>query len=194
MTDPFGLLVGRSATTLEAPGPTPEQIEQLLQAATTVPDHGKLFPFRFAVVEPDGRHAFGQALAAVAREHSPSASDSSLEKMSAKAFRSPASIVLIASPKPGKIETWEQHATAACAGFAIVLAARALGIGAVWKSVPFTRGTALAELFAMSETEQMFGWIHLGTSTKVATPRARVDVAALTVVIDGSGRRPYRAS
>ncbi len=192
MTDPFELLVGRSASTLEAPGPTSEQFERLLQAATMVPDHGKLLPFRLAVVEPEGRAAFGSALAAAAREHAPSASESALEKMSAKAFRSPASIVLIASPKPGKIETWEQHATAACAGYAIVLAARAMSIGAVWKSVPFTRGKALAELFAMSDAEQMFGWIHLGTSTKESAPRAAVDVAPMTIVIDGAGRRPYR--
>ncbi|NVB82374.1 MAG: nitroreductase [Kofleriaceae bacterium] len=183
------MLSRRSAGTLGAPGPTREQLERMLLAAGTVPDHGRLRPFRFAVIEAEGRAAFGDALARAAAERKPDMSEAAREGVRAKAFRSPTIIVLIASPKPGKIERWEQQATAACAGYAIVLAAHALGVGAVWKSVPFTRGQALTELFGLGEAEEMLGFIHLGTPTAAEEPAARpaIDLSALTIVIDSNG-------
>ena len=188
------ILARRSVSALVEPGPTHEQLERMLQAATTVPDHGKLRPYRFALIEGDGRAAFGDALASVAAERKPGIPQGALDKTRDKAFRSPTIIAIIASPKPGKIEVWEQHATAASAGYAIVLAAHALGVGAVWKSVPFTRGRALAELFQMSETEEMLGFIHLGTVDTSDTPEARetVDLASLTTLLDGRGARPFQ--
>jgi nitroreductase len=188
------LLSRRSAGALVEPGPTRDQLDQLLLAAGTVPDHGRLRPFRFAVIEGDGRAAFGDALAQAAAERKPEMSDAARDGVRAKAFRSPTIIALIASPKPGKIEAWEQRATAACAGYAIVLAAHALGVGAVWKSVPFTRGRALAELFSLGDTEEMLGFIHLGTAPAAEPPAARpsLDLPSVAIVIDGSGAAPYR--
>jgi nitroreductase len=187
------ILSRRSATKLGPPGPTDSDLARILSAAATVPDHGQLQPFRFVVVSGDGRATFGAALAKAAKKRKPELSDAALEGVSAKALRSPALIVLIASPKPGKIEAWEQLATAACAGYAIVLAAHALGIGAVWKSVPFTRGKGLKKLLGLGPGEEMLGWIHLGTPTKTAEPiRKKLDLAALTTVIDGEVPRPFR--
>lgn len=196
MTDVLDFMLSRrSAGTLGAPGPTREQLDRMLLATGTVPDHGRLRPFRFAVVDADGRAAFGDALARAAAERKPEMSEGAREGVRAKAFRSPTIIVLIASPKPGKIEKWEQHATAACAGFAIVLAAHALGVGAVWKSVPFTRGQALTELLGLGEAEEMLGFIHLGTPTGAEPPAARpaFELADVAIMIDGNGTSTYRS-
>lgn len=187
------LLNRRSADALVEPGPTRAQLDQMLLAAGTVPDHGQLRPYRFAVIEGEGRGAFGEALARVAAERKPEAPPGAFDKMRSKAFRSPTIIAVIASPKPGKIELWEQQATAACTGYAIILAAHALGVGAVWKSVPFTRGRALAELFSLAEGEQMLGWIHLGTVADAApATRPTLDLGAVAIQIDGSAAAPYR--
>jgi nitroreductase len=188
------LLSRRSASALGAPAPTRDQLDRILLAAGAVPDHGLLRPFRFVIVEGDGRLELGRGLAEAAAEHRPGIPEAKLEGIRAKALRSPTIIVLVASPKPGKVETWEQHATAACAGYAITLAAHALDVGAVWKSVPFTKGRALTEILGLAETEEMLGWIHLGTALKdeAAPPHAPLDLSELATVIDGSGRRPYR--
>lgn len=188
------LLSRRSATSLGLPGPTREELDQILRAAGAVPDHGLLRPFRFVIVEGEGRARFGDALAKTAAERQPAMPAALLEKVKAKAFRSPTIVVLIASPKPGKIDTWEQNATAACAGYALTLAAHALGVGAVWKSVPFTKGMALTETLGLESTEEMLGWIHLGKPSRddAPPPRAALDLAAMTTVLDGEGRRtPY---
>jgi hypothetical protein len=61
------------------------------------------------------------------------------------------------------------------------------------KSVPFTKGRALTETLGLAESEEMLGWIHLGTPTRDAAPepRATLDLAASATVLDGHGRRPY---
>jgi len=187
------LLARRSAGALVAPGPSRAQLDQMLAAACTVPDHGRLRPYRFTVIEGDGRAAFGDALAKCSAERRPDTSPDKLAAMRAKAFRSPTIIAIIASPKPGKIEVWEQHATAACAGYAITLAAHAMGVGAVWKSVPFTRGTALAQLFDLTEAEEVLGFIHLGTRTdEPLEPRPPIDPASVAVLLTGPAPTPYR--
>ena len=189
------LLSRRSSTALGAPGPTREELDQILRAAGAVPDHGLLRPFRFVLVEGDGRTELGNALAEAALERKPALTPAAQDAIRAKAFRSPTILVLVASPKPGKVEIWEQHATAACAGYAITLAAHALGVGAVWKSVPFTRGAALTAALGLTDTEEMLGWIHLGKPTRedAPPPRTPLDLTALVTVIDGSGRKPYRS-
>ena len=50
-----------SAAFLAAPGPTPEELDELLRLAARAPDHGKLFPWRFLILE-------GEAKAALVRE------------------------------------------------------------------------------------------------------------------------------
>jgi len=180
------LLSRRSASGLGGPALTRDELDRVLAVTASVPDHGALRPFRFAIIEGEGRKVFGEALAQTALERMPDMHPAKLDGMRQKAFRSPTSIVLIASPKPGKVETWEQHATAACAGYAITLGAHALGIGAVWKSVPFTKGAALTKLFGLSPTEEILGFIHLGRTSTDELPATRppIDLAACTMTID----------
>ena len=187
------ILARRSAPgTLVEPGPTHEQLAQMLATAATVPDHGRLLPYRFSVVEGEGRAAFGDALAKCQAERKPELPAAVFEKVRSKAFRSPTIIVVIASPKPGKVEVWEQKATAACTGYAITLAAHALGVGAVWKSVPFTRGAALAELFGLTEAEEVLGWIHLGTpSGEPLEKREGLNMDTHVTLLAGSTPSPF---
>ncbi len=43
------------ARDLILPAPTDEQLNDILQAAMSVPDHGELTPFRFLIIEGDAR-------------------------------------------------------------------------------------------------------------------------------------------
>jgi hypothetical protein len=62
----------------------------------------------------------------------------------------------------------------------------------VWKSVPFTRGKGLAELLGLLPSEEMLGWIHLGTATpEAAASRPPLDVSTIATVIDGGRPRPF---
>ena len=52
-----------SANSLGEPGPSQDEIEQILTAAARVPDHKKLVPWRFLLFQGDARAAFGEILA-----------------------------------------------------------------------------------------------------------------------------------
>ena len=50
------------AAMLAEPGPSPAQLETILTAASRVPDHKKLEPWRFILFEGDSRALFGRVL------------------------------------------------------------------------------------------------------------------------------------
>ncbi len=159
------LLARRSAVFLVDPAPSPAIVEKILTAAGTVPDHGGLQPFRFVVIEGEGRDRFGEALVNAAEEAKGTTLEEAVRpKIKAKAFAAPLQILIIYSPVPGtKVPFTEQMAAAACTGYAMILAANALGSAAVWKSFAYPPGSALRQLLELKEGEQSLGWINLGT-------------------------------
>lgn len=167
------LLDRRSTSALVEPAPTPAQVDTLLRAATTAPDHGRIRPWRFVVVTGEARERFADALEDGGRARDPELPEGMREKLRSKAFVAPTLIAVIAAPRPHKVERWEQVASAACTGYAIVLAATALGLGAMWKSVPFTSGPLLAEMLAMGEGDELLGWVLVGTPADPAATEGR---------------------
>ena len=167
------LLDRRSTAALVEPGPSPAQIDTILRAATTAPDHGRIRPWRFVVVSGEARTAFADALEDGGLTRDPELSDGRREKLRAKAFVAPTLVAVVAAPRPAKVERWEQVVSAGCTGYAMVLAAHALGLGAIWKSVPFRTGPALRELFGMGDDDELLGWVLLGTPADPATTTGR---------------------
>lgn len=185
------LLERRSASALIEPGPSDEELGWLVRAAMTAPDHGQLRPYRFVVVRGEARARFGDALGAAALEERPDLPPGVVDKVRKKAFAAPAQIVLVASPREGmKIPEWEQTATAACTGFAVVLAAHALGLGAVWKTAGALDGSVLRELFAMTPSERLLGWVNLGRAATDGGSRPSSDPQDFVRVLGTSGLEP----
>lgn len=186
----------RSAGNFSDEPVTAAQLDTILRAATTVPDHGRLRPWRFAVISGEGRRAFADALAQAALETAPdpAKSEALIAKAHKKAFAAPTLVVIISSPRQSpKVPQWEQVASAACTGYAMVLAGHGLGVGAAWKSYAHA-GSAVRELLAMSPTEDLLGWVLLGQSTGPSGVGRSGDIepAAVTSVLDSAaGVRPY---
>ena len=128
------LIIGRhSPAALTEPAPTDAQLAVILRAAASVPDHGRLRPYRFVVVRGDARQRFGEALSAAAV--AAGADDITIAKARRKPFFGPLLVAIIASPQAhATVPEWEQVASATLTGYAMELAAGALGVGAVWKS------------------------------------------------------------
>jgi nitroreductase len=145
--------------------PDDRSLARILETATTVPDHGSLRPWRFAVIIGAGRERFAEALVESLHElRGNDLPDAVVAKMRGKAFAAPCAVVLIASPNPeSNVPEWEQVASASCTGYAVVLAATALGFGAVWKSAAVLDGTPIRALFELAPRERLLGWINLGT-------------------------------
>jgi nitroreductase len=185
-----GLAAPRAEPARDGSPPNGRDLAQILETATTVPDHGGLRPWRFAVVTGAGRDRLGEALVAGLHQmRGPDLPEAMVNKMRGKAFAAPCSVVLIASPDPGSnVPVWEQVASASCTGYAMVLAAAALGLGAVWKSAAVLEAEPVRTLFSLNEHEKLLGWVNLGTPDNREKRRAAatgpVDLSRLVTVID----------
>ncbi len=158
------LTAARTAPAPDGRPPSTEQLDAILWAATTVPDHGGLRPWRFVVVSGAARERFGAALVAgLVEQRGDAVPEAAVAKMRAKALAAPCTVVLVAVVDPGStVAEWEQVASAACTGYAIVLAAGSLGLGAVWKSASVVGTRAVRETFELGANERLLGWVNLG--------------------------------
>ncbi len=182
MTDILAFLSSRqSASALSGPAPSTEQIDQLIRAATAVPDHGRLRPYRFVLIDTDRKEAFGEALMQVVDTARGGITDELKEKFRKRAQLAPVQIAVIYSPKASdKAPPWEQRVTASCTGYAIILAATAMGLGANWRSSSVMRGGPLNELLRLTPEEEFLGWVNLGQPAAYpTTPRAPVEISEL---------------
>ncbi len=64
-----------SAITLQEPAPSREHILRIIEAGAHAPDHGKLAPWRFVVIEGAARATLGQALIAALLSKEPRCHD-----------------------------------------------------------------------------------------------------------------------
>src|ERR1700742_4336128 len=95
------LLQRRSAKALTAPAPDVGALELIFASAAAAPDHGRLRPFRFIVIEGDGLGRFGDLLASFLRRQHPTTSEEALQRERQKAFRAPLIVVVAAVCTPG---------------------------------------------------------------------------------------------
>jgi len=190
---------------LSAPRPEPARggsapdgrtLARILSTATTVPDHGGLRPWRFAVITGDGQERFADAL--VAGLHAVRGAelpDAMVAKMRGKAHAAPCAVMVIASPRlESNVPEWEQMASASCTGYAMVLAGTALGLGAAWKSAAVLDTAPVRALFALAQHERLLGWINLGSPGEPARGRGPgVDGPTLggLVTVVGGDNRPF---
>jgi len=169
----------RPAKTLGHDGPSRAALQELLTAAARCPDHGKLEPWRFVVLEGAAR----TRLAAVTRDAAAArALDAAAADKAAGAFMQGAVIVaVVAAPKPSdKIPALEQHLSAGAVCLSLLNAALAAGWGANWLSGwPATDRAVLAAM-GVAPPAFVAGFIHIGAETVVPADRPRPDVAALT--------------
>jgi nitroreductase len=183
----------RSARQLDPEAvPTAEQLDAILHAAVTVPDHGRQQPWRLVVLQGASRTTFGDALISAAEEAGETLTPTRAEKLRAKALFSPTMIAVVARPNPASsIPRWEQVVSASCMGYAIALAADALGLGAIWKSCTHRSGRDLHRLLDCGTDDELLGWVNIGalvTTPGPVVPPRQVDLSAVVRVVDDSGR------
>jgi len=170
----------RPAKTLRPPAPTREELRPILTAAARSPDHGKLEPWRFVVLE---RGALDR-LAALVRRRGAALGETpeAIEKQVAAYADSPLAVAVISSPKESdKILEIEQVYSAGAVCLALLNAALAAGWGANWLSGwPAHDREFVAEGLGLAPQERVAGVIHIGTETATPPERPRPDLDAIT--------------
>jgi nitroreductase len=171
---------------LVAPGPSGDELETMLTIAARVPDHKKLAPWRFIVLEGDARARLGEVVAEAciaAEPQPPSAVRLDLERQ--RFLRAPLVVAVVSHPKPhpGAPE-WEQVLSAGAVCFNLCLAANALGYGTSWISEWLAYNKQVCTALGLSEGERIAGFVYVGTAA--ARPEER-DRPALSDIVTRLG-------
>ena len=77
------------------PGPSKKQLADILKAGARAPDHGKLFPWRFLVIEGKGRARAGDILAEVMEAEGER--DKQVEEERGRFLRAPVVVAVISA-------------------------------------------------------------------------------------------------
>ncbi|MEL7106636.1 MAG: nitroreductase [Pseudomonadota bacterium] len=170
----------RPAKTLSLPIPGRAELEALLTIAARTPDHGKLEPWRFVVLN----HAACERLAGAVAEYGASRDmdPETITKMAQQFSMAHLVVAVVASPKASdKIPAIEQTLSAGAVCLSLLNACLAAGWGANWLSGwashdPGFTGPHLG----LQPHETVAGLVHIGTETAAPPERPRPDVAALT--------------
>ncbi|MCS2609066.1 nitroreductase family protein [Halomonas dongshanensis] len=163
--DAITLLHQRSSMgKLVEPAPTAEQMETLYQAALRAPDHKELRPWRFIEFVGEGRERLGELFAEADFQEDPNTDDATLDAARKKPLRAPMVIAVIAKVTPDlpKVPKMEQVISAGCAAHGILLAAHALGLGAMWRSGKYAFDPVVRKGLRLSEEDEVVAFIYLG--------------------------------
>ncbi len=172
------------AKTLTAPVPDRAALRPILEAAARSPDHGKLEPWRFIVLE---RGALERLAAAVpARGAALGIESEKIDKMQSQFAQADLAVAVVARPQSvAKVPEIEQILSAGAVCTAMLNAALASGWGANWLSgwASHDPGFAQTEL-GLAEGEFIAGLIHIGTPRNAPPERPRPDLDAITTWLD----------
>jgi nitroreductase len=170
----------RPAKTLVAPAPTREELAPLLTAAARSPDHGKLEPWRFIVIEQGAMARLADL--AEARGEALGKSEQDIAKGRGQFDLGHLAVAIIEVQTPvEKVPAIEQSYSAGAVCLALLNAALASGWGANWLSGWVSHDREFcAQALGLADNERVAGFIHIATEGHKPPERPRPDVSAKT--------------
>lgn len=165
-----------SALTLGAPGPSATELDQLLHLATRVPDHGKLTPWRFVILEGEDKARFAERLEAIATARDDAQAVAKLGKLKVP----PLCVAVISSPKlEAAIPEWEQRLSAGAVCATLLSATLAMGYGANWITDWYAYDPEANRVLGLEGPERVAAFMLMGTPREPPRERERPEVAPL---------------
>lgn len=174
----------RPAKTLSGPAPDRDAVIELLTIAARVPDHGKLTPWRFLVLQKPALERLADEAAIFAATHL--LPEEIAAKGVAQFAQSPLCIALIGAPRASdKVPEIEQTLSVGAAGMQLLNAALAAGWGAAWLTGWVAHDRRFAQgAFDLAAGEWVAGLIHIGTETSEPPERPRPYLGDITIWVD----------
>ncbi len=165
------------ADDLVEPGPSEEQLSEILTAASRVPDHGKVVPFYHLVFQGDARKHAGDVFGEVYSKNNPEAEGVQVERERNRFMRVPLVVGLVMRMRKSKKPLWEQLMTVGAASQNLVLAANAHGYGVQWLTEWYAYDEAVKAKLGISENDAVAGFFYIGTAPEgVQEERERPDL------------------
>ena len=158
------------------------EIEILLEAAVQAPNHRMTQPWRFYVLGPEARSAYGAVLGArkAKRVEDPDAARAVLEKTRSRLAELPA-MIAVAIVQDDNPEIREEDYAAAFMGIEnLLLVAHEMGLGTHIKTGAVMDDPRTREAVGVPEGEKIVATIELGEPSATPDPRPRRSASELT--------------
>ena len=153
------------------PGPDDTAIEKILAAGMRVPDHGKLEPWRFIVLD---KAAQGDVDALIAAALEAEGDDDAAKKATGYASQAPLAIIVVSSFSDARpIPEWEQTLSAGAVCQSMLLAATSLGYASQWLTGWPSYSPMVAKGLGLGNKERIAGILFFGSQKSVPSERPR---------------------
>ncbi len=159
-----------------------EEIETILTAATLGPNHRLTQPWRFYVLGPEARYAYGLALGErkARKLENPEAARAMRETIAVehRALPGMIAVAVVTSDNP---EIREEDYAAAMMGIGnLALAAVELGLGTALKTGAVMNDPAARAAAGVGDGERIIAIVNVGEPAEVPPPKARAPASTFT--------------
>ena len=159
---------------LTEPAPNAEQLELAFQAALAAPDHHRLKPTHFIVVNAEQREAFGLVLAKAISDLG-EADAIQVERVKHHPFRAPLLVLAVTRFQDHpKVPAFEQILSSGAAVQNFLLSMQAQGFATMWRSGAVVESSYFKKQLGLNETDLISGIIYIGTAVKAIAPRGEI--------------------
>ena len=164
------------ASRLQEPSPDEAQLKSILDAGMRVPDHGKLNPWRFLVVEGRNRERLSEKLVEIYLSETIEGERAKLESMKTFGHQAPLLVIATFNPTlggPKNIPAWEQWLSVGAACQNILVATHALGYAANWLTGWAAQSEGVRKYLGLGDDERVAGFIFIGSAENEPSERPR---------------------
>jgi len=162
---------------------TREEIERLLDAAVLAPNHRLTTPWRFYVLGPEARYAYGLALGdrKARKLDDPEKARTLRETIAAEHRALPAMIAVAVVPNENPEVAEEDYAAAMMAVQNIALAAVELGLGTHLKTGTVMNDPTARAAMGVADGQRVVATVNVGEPAEAPPPKPRTPSSELTV-------------
>jgi nitroreductase len=159
---------------LIAPGPDAATLDRMLAIAARTPDHGKLAPWRFVVIED--RDRLSRVIHDAYRAERPGAPDGEIAALDQFARQAPTLVAVMSCPRADSpIPVWEQELSAGAVCMNLLHAAGALGFAGGWLTGWPAFSPGVRDALGAAD-ERIAGFVFIGTPGRALEERPRPEM------------------
>ncbi len=164
---------------LGQPAPAVHDIERMIAAAVTAPDHDGLRPWRFVAITGAAREKLGDVFAEAKKCRSPGGDPSDVERERERGSHAPATIAVIACPERDniKVPVRDQYVSLGAALQNILLCCHAMGYGAKTLSGAKVNDPHNCKALGVKPDEELICFVCVGTAKAPPKRRPRPDAS-----------------
>ncbi|OPH48647.1 nitroreductase [Paenibacillus ferrarius] len=163
-----------------------ELISELLDTAVWVPNHRMTQPWRFVIIQGEGRCKLADIVREfrAAKESDPAKAQEIGQKLYDKFMSVPMFLAVVLQVNDNPAIAEEDYASASCLIHNFGLLAWEQGIGMVWETYPLLQLASFREAFGVKSDERIIGSLHVGYPGKVPSPQQRIPASERLTVME----------